>query len=213
MVAAGWRCTRLSDVPAVAVLAGKTDAEPLSDVLQAAFWDDPVTTWILPDEGSRSRRLAGFFRVFLERHYLPMRTVWTTSAQSGGALWSPPGHWRVTPRELITALPVLARVGGRHAVRAVRLFDEVERRHPTVPHWYLGVLGTNPPEQGRGVGSALLRPVLDRCDAEGTPAYLESSKESNIPFYGRHGFEVTGEIRASASGPTLWAMWRQPRPD
>jgi GNAT superfamily N-acetyltransferase len=197
-------------VPAVAVPAGETDTEPLTDVLQAAFWDDPVTRWILPDEGSRSRRLARFFRVLLERHYLPMRAVWTTSDQLGGALWSPPGYWRVTPRELMAAGPALAVVGGRHALRAVRLFDEVERRHPTVPHWYLGVLGTDPPHQGHGIGSALLRPVLERCDREGIPAYLESSKESNIPFYGRHGFAVTGEIGAASGGPTLWAMWREP---
>ena len=49
-------------------------------------------------------------------------------------------------------------------------------------------------------------------DAEGLPAYLESSKESNLAFYGRHGFEVTGEIRTPRAGPTLWLMWRGARP-
>ncbi len=62
------------------------------------------------------------------------------------------------------------------------------------------------------MGSALLRSVLHEVDAEGLPAYLESSKESNLSFYNQHGFEVTGEIRTPRGGPTLWLMWRQARP-
>jgi ribosomal protein S18 acetylase RimI-like enzyme len=89
----------------------------------------------------------------------------------------------------------------------------VERLHPKgPPHWYLGVLGTRKKAQGRGVGSSLLAPVLDRCDDEGIPAYLESSKHSNIAFYRRHGFEVTGEIPLPFGGPSVWSMWRDPRP-
>jgi hypothetical protein len=56
-----------------------------------------------------------------------------------------------------------------------------------------------------------MRSRLDRCDAEYAPAYLESSNPDNIAYYNRFGFEVTGEIRISGGGPTLWPMWRQPR--
>jgi GNAT superfamily N-acetyltransferase len=88
----------------------------------------------------------------------------------------------------------------------------VERQHPRSAHWYLAVLGTDPVHQGKGIGSALLAPVLERCDHEGIGAYLESSKNSNIPFYRRHGFEVTGEIPLPG-GPSVWPMWRDPRPE
>jgi GNAT superfamily N-acetyltransferase len=194
----------------VAVPAGWGDAEALSDVLQAAFWDDPVMSWVVPDERSRSRRMAKLFRVMMEAHYLSMRTVWTTSDQAGGALWAPPGHWRIPPWDMFWASPSLAITMGARAMPAMRFLEHVDRQHPKEPHWYLGVLGTSPAHQGKGVGSALMMPVLERCDTEGLPAYLESSKESNIPFYARHGFEVTGKISEPRGGPTVWPMWREP---
>ena len=91
-------------------------------------------------------------------------------------------------------------------------FDAMERHHASVPrdHWYLSVLGTDPDRQGKGIGAALVQPVLDLCDAEGLGAYLESSKESNIPYYRRFGFEVSGELRFRG-GPPIWPMWRDPR--
>jgi GNAT superfamily N-acetyltransferase len=89
----------------------------------------------------------------------------------------------------------------------------LERHHPVrPPHWYLAVLGAEPASQGKGLGSAVLAPVLEQCDADGVGAYLESSKERNIDFYARHGFRVSEELRlGGARGPRLWGMWREPR--
>ena len=95
--------------------------------------------------------------------------------------------------------------------RAVRGVETIERAHPREPHYYLAVLGTDPDEQGRGIGSALMQPVLEMCDRDVVPAYLESSKERNVDFYARHGFRVTDEL-VLPEGPPVWPMWRDPRP-
>ena len=93
-----------------------------------------------------------------------------------------------------------------------RCWEAITDVHPSEPHFYLSGLGTDPPRQGQGLGSAALMPVLTRCDAEGIPAYLESTKERNLAFYERHGFVVTGIDRRSRSTvPTLWTMWREPQ--
>lgn len=55
-----------------------------------------------------------------------------------------------------------------------------------------------------------MRPVLDMCDRDGVPAYLEASSERNKALYLRHGFEVVGEIKLP-DGPRMWPMWRSPR--
>jgi ribosomal protein S18 acetylase RimI-like enzyme len=83
--------------------------------------------------------------------------------------------------------------------------------HPSEPHWYLPMIGVNPSEQGRGVGSALLRKGLARCDADGLPAYLEATSLRNISFYEQFGFEAVGRIQAKTSPPII-PMFRQPQP-
>ena len=194
------------------VKAGRADVVALSESLAAAFYDDPVMGWLLPDAASRARRLGVLFSVFLRGHFLRMDAAWTTPDRVGGALWAPPGRALVPPRQVARQLPGVVRVFGSRTVRALRMFEHVERHHPKALHWYLGVLGTTPARQGEGIGSSLLGPVLQRCDAEGFPAYLESSKESNIPFYRRHGFELRAEIALPDGGPTIWPMWREPVP-
>ena len=71
--------------------------------------------------------------------------------------------------------------------------------------------GTDPDHQGQGLASAVMQPVLTRCDAEGVPAYLESTKERNVGFYEGHGFVVRSEEQIPLGGPQLWLMWREPR--
>ena len=92
-----------------------------------------------------------------------------------------------------------------------RGFDRLMALHPKEAHWYLGVLGTDPKHQNRGIGSALLRPVLARCDGGGDAAYLEASRPENVPYYERHGFEVVGEFQLP-KGPPVWRMLHTPHP-
>jgi len=198
-------------MPGPVRVATQADTVPLTASLARAFFDDPVMAYLLPDASSRARRLALLFDALFSAQHLQHGHCYTDADRAGGALWDPPGHWRMTLGQLARGAPKMVSALRVRVPRALRVLSTVERRHPRNDHYYLAVLGTDPVHQGRGIGSALLRPVLDRCDTEGVGAYLESSKHSNIAFYRRHGFEVTGEI-AFAGGPTIWPMWREPRP-
>ncbi len=190
------------------------DVETLVDVLARAFDDDPVPQWLFRGDRRRRRGLRRFFAIQLRHTYLERGEVFTTEDLAGAALWAPPGRARPGWRDLVRLVPVMPYLTGlgRDTPEAARLLSAVDAARPEEPHWYLATLGTDPEYQRTGVGSALLRSVLDGVDAEGLPAYLESSKESNLAFYGHHGFEVTGEIRTPRGGPTLWLMWRRARP-
>jgi ribosomal protein S18 acetylase RimI-like enzyme len=187
------------------------DVRSLATTLARAFHDDPVMTWLFGERpGPRLRRLRRYFASEARRHRRHGQVL-VSSDRTGAAFWDPPGLWRATWLQLLRSAPVLLADVGLRMPRAIKALDLVDRAHPREHHWYLAVLGTDPPHQGRGVGTALVNPVLERCDREGLGAYLESSKPTNILYYERFGFTVTGQIDLP-SGPPVWPMWRDPVP-
>ena len=185
------------------------DVEPLAAMLARAFHDDPVTAWVYAREQRRTYWSLRFFR-WQVRRLLAQEAMWTTDDCAGAALWALPERWREETREamslLCQTLPgILPRLP-----RVLVGLGQVEARHPPGRHLYLAVLGVDPARQGTGVGSQVIRPGLELCDAEGLPAYLETGKERNLMFYGRHGFEVVDRLDLP-KGPPVWFLWREPR--
>ena len=194
--------------------AGKADIKELAHVLGRAFFDDPVMTWVLPDPGERARALSRVFATMARHHHLPSDGV--EFADDGphiaaATLWSPPQQWRSSRMAELRMLPAFLRAFGSQYRRGQQLDVMMKRHHPEEPHWYLAVIGSDPTYRGEGYGKALMESGLARADAEFAPVYLESSNPDNVPYYERFGFEVVGELELPDDGPTMWAMWRQPR--
>jgi hypothetical protein len=101
-----------------------------------------------------------------------------------------------------------AEAAGERVERALGVLIEMPEVQPTERHWYLEGLGTHPDWQRRAIASAVQAPILGTRDADGLPAYLETHRESNDPFYHRHGFEAIGTKQLSTGAPNLWLMWR-----
>lgn len=198
---------------------GRLDPDRRSEAIAAvsrAFWPDPLFGFFARDEVQEHRVLPIFLGALL-RDSLAHGQVWATVESDrvvGAASWLPPGSVpRSRAREAqIYMACARALLTCRNRRMGIRLLDAVERSHPPEPHWYLALLGIDPTRQRRGLGGDLLAPVLDRCDHEVEPAYLETQKPENLPFYERFGFRVLGEVRVGDS-PTIWRMWRDPDPE
>lgn len=186
---------------------------PAATALARAFYEDPVTRWIVPeiadvpfsqymDAGRR------WFSLVMVTVYRGQATTFTVDPVVGAAIWVPPGDWPTPWWHQLLLLPRLALIYRRRLPRLLGFVRLVEERHPREPHWYLPVLGVQPDWQGRGLGSALLRPVLERCDRDGMPAYLEASTSRSRTCYERLGFEVVEQLALPRGGPPIWRMWR-----
>lgn len=166
----------------------------------------------MPDPEDRTDRLRTYFETELREIALPRGLVWTTDEVVGGAVWAGPDAWRVSAGTTLREVGPMMRVFGARLPLAFWTRLRMDGRHPTrPPHWYLAVMGVAPEWQGRGLGTALMRPGLDAIDAAALPAYLESSTPRNRALYERNGFAVTGEMNLPAGGPPIWLMWREGR--
>lgn len=185
------------------------DLPTVGRVLAAAFHDDPVISWTVPDPARRRRDLPAIMQLFAARAQ-PHGGNRLTDTRSGAAVWSPPGaEFDVAAETRFEA--TLTALAGDAAGRIGALTDLLERNHPYEPdHLHLALIGVVPDRQGTGIGSALLRAVLDRADRDGTPAYLEATSAQNRALYERHGFVALRQLQV-LDCPPLTAMWREPQ--
>ena len=187
------------------------DREAMVRTLARAFDADPVVTYFARRDAKRGRAIETIFDVAFMRLTLPFGETWMTEDGRGAALWTPPDHWNTL--SAFTAVPrLIGAVGITRALTVLGTMNRLQERHPkTPPHYYLFALGVDPEHQGRGLGSAMLRAVLSRCDADGVGAYLEASTPMNARLYARHGFRVTEELTIAPGAPTVSLMWREPK--
>jgi len=142
---------------------------------------------------------------------MPHGETWIAEEGAGAALWTPPGRWDVGLRKALAMGPsLLCAVGWSRAARVAAAANRVQIKHPLAPHFYLFAIGVDPDRQRRGIGAALLRAVLGRCDTDRVPAYLEASTPENRRLYERHGFRATEEVSMAPDAPPVWLMWREP---
>jgi GNAT superfamily N-acetyltransferase len=176
-----------------------------------AFRYDPQVRWWFPEDTVYADAAPRFFGFLLDSR-IAGGEVWVAGDLSAVSLWVPPGGNLLGPdviasryADLVAALPDPAPA----RITATDLI--VDDLLPDEPHWYLGVLACRAADRGRGLGSAVLKPVFDAADRAGLPVALETSTPVNVDFYRRRGFSVVATRAAEeADSPALRVMRREP---
>jgi ribosomal protein S18 acetylase RimI-like enzyme len=184
--------TALSVVP-----ARESDQPKVIATLVSAFIADPVERWLFPEPQQYLTHFPGFVAAFGGEAFT-RGTVWTLGDIAAAAMWIPPGAEPDT--EAIVAV-LTDRVSPEQHEDTFAVLEQMDRAHPTYAHWYLPWLGVDSPRRGTGLGGELLRQCLAIIDADHLPAFLETPNPRTIPFYQRHGFEVTSVAQAGACPP------------
>ena len=183
-----------------------SDEQHVIDLIVLAFSADPAARRMFPDPTQYLRNFPKFVKAFGGKAFRH-RTAYHIDGFLGAALWLPPD---VHPDEEPLAVLIEETVADPVRQEVFAVIEQMASHHPREPHWYLPLIGVDPIQQGKGLGSALMRHALSCCDREKELAYLESSNAKNIPLYEREGFERIGTIQGG-TWPPLYPMVRTPR--
>lgn len=189
--------------------AARRDWRQLGDITAEAFADDPFNLWLF---GS-GRALRPLFRIMARDIYLKegfchihgdeAATMWATNESNLG-------FPNLSLFQLMAAQMIHGTKGSMK--RGMAAGAAMEKHHPKEPHVYLFTIGTRKAARGKGLGKAMMNPVLTAADTVGLPVYLENSNPANHGFYSSFGFEKIDEFSVLDDSPPMAPMWREPRP-
>ena len=192
--------------------AVRSDIPALAALLARAFDRDPFYAFLAGEGSERHARMGEGWTGILRFASAGLSETYTTEDRAGVAIWLPPGYGGPSMLDSARLMPAIARLAGWRRLRTVSdALDALERhRHRLVPrsHFYLSALGVDPHRQGGGIGTLLMRPILERCDRESIPAYLETAVARNVLLYERLGFRVVEEMDLPRSDVHGWLMLR-----
>ena len=185
------------------------DVNKLANTLAESFNDDPYVNWILRKDKKRNSGLLALFTGCLKKICMPHDEVFTTEDYSGTSLWLPPGKTKISFLKQLTLLPIILKVTGFSRLnRFMDIMDLINEIHPEKKHYFLQYMGVIREHRSKGIGSSLLKPIIEKSKEEKCGIYLENSKEKNISFYEKNGFKVLDEVKINDELPPFWPMWR-----
>jgi len=189
--------------------ASPSDLNEAVSCLATAFGQDPITGYLLQTGSGYRDRVSQFFSILMRARlaldmpvFVARGSADITGAAMGYSTARPewPNDLNEDWERFEKAVPGMP---DRMAV-----YDEVAAKYkPSSPHYYLGVIGTDPKSHGLGIGTQLIRSFCEASarDPLSSGVYLETAQASNLRFYERAGFSETG--RGMLGSSTLWCMY------
>jgi GNAT superfamily N-acetyltransferase len=191
--------------------ASMADLDVVTTIITLAFASDPLWSHALALADGSTEHHGQFWRLFIQGA-LRYPWVWLTTRGEATSIWIPPGGTEMSEEQDDKLTELANDRLGSAANDYLELLTRFDAAHPRdEPHYYLSLLGTHPDHRGQGIGMALLEHDLELIDAEGFPAYLESSNPANNDRYGSVGFQAVGEFSFPGGGPVVTTMWRSAR--
>lgn len=197
-------------------IAKPQDIEGLAEIAMDAYQNYPLHLWLTNGryDCEISKRMMEISLQTLENDGI----IYADSAQPNGfAVWLPPGFTGTK------AIPFLTHGGFGLLVHAgVPLFKKLlyyegyamrlKKQYTSHTDWYLYNLSVSCRAQGKGIATKLLRPMLDLCDRQAIPCYLETHQQSNVALYEHFGFDLAEQSLLAHSQTVHYAMMRIPKP-
>ena len=144
------------------------------------------------------------------RYFQRLRLEFTTPNIQGVAVWIPPLGY---PLDIWRCLEAGYYSGLNYSFPFSLLNTNYYDTSMKQPCWRLYLLGVSKDYQRQGIGSALIKPILERASCDDLPCYLFTQTEEGVNFYESNGFEVIKKIDIPVTldkTTTYWHMKKEP---
>jgi ribosomal protein S18 acetylase RimI-like enzyme len=187
----------------------------LGKITAQSFAEDPFNSWLFKN----TEIMELIYSSVAEEVYLPGQLCYfAKSAQSGADVGAT--MWMLSTdigglslsTSVKIAWKVLISLGPGAVYKILKFEREASKRKPVGPYMYLFSVGVLKAVRGTGLGRKLMVPMLEACDRESLPVFLESSNPENHGYYASLGFRTQEIYHFTKGAPPMEAMLRHPRP-
>lgn len=191
-------------------LMPENNLKAASKSLARAFMNDPLQTYVFPDEEERKEKSPLHFGAILQ-YGLKFGEVYASNNVKGAVVLLRPGETVITPEKaeqggLGQLTEQLGEESTTRFFSVIDFLDSYHRKEMIEPHWFTMVVGVDPIFHRKGLGKALFAPVLEKAHVKKESIYLETAEPSNIFFYTILGFRIVKEFIEPHSGLKLWTF-------
>jgi len=165
------------------------DRQRIIEILSASFDNNQSVAYIIPMK-SRAERIKGLMKYacqVCERYGV----IVLSKDKNACALVLLPHTKRFSVEGIYLDLKFILSVIGIGNLRRVLSRESlIKKQHPNEPFYYLWFIGVDPAITGQGLGTGLMKQLIEDAVNRKLPFYLETSTLQNLPWYQKMGFQT-----------------------
>ncbi len=166
------------------------------DILFESFYYNKSVNFVVKQDAKKDKRL----RILMEYSYFVGENfgkIYLNKDKSACAILIDPSKKRTTFKSVLWDIKLLIFcIGISNLSKVMKRESEIKNNHPKINFIHLWYIGVSQNDQGKGIGTLLMKEIIDDYHKKEQPIYLETSTIRNFPFYERLGFEKVAEIES-----------------
>lgn len=160
------------------------------DILSKSFDDNQSVNYVVKQDSLRKQRIRELMNYSFDVCN-QFGEVWLSDDRNGCALILHPDRKRFSAKSILwDARLAIKSIGVSRISAVLNRESKIKAFHPAQPFSYLWFVGVEPTCQNLGIGSDLLKQIIERSKDQGRSIYLETSVERNLIWYQKHGFQI-----------------------
>jgi hypothetical protein len=179
------------------IKANPNDKALVVNLLAQSFDDNQSVNYIVKQDSKRIQRIRILMDYSFEICSL-FGAIYLSNDKKACALILFPDQKRTTLKSILMDLKlILFCVGLSGIQKTLRRESLIKKIQPNEKMYYIWFIGTDKSNQHSGIGSKLLKEIIEDSNSKNLPIYLETSTLKNLPWYEQFGFKIYHELKLS----------------